>query len=214
MNPKSLYLVTLAVLLVSACGGQPPATSTASPTRVELVPSQPPVTVIPTSVPNPLVLTPTDEPEADVVDGSFTDPFRYCAAVGTIDTPDARYVGPALPEEIVFGLREVLQIAPSSVPATFAALTSWRCRQGRVVACNRGIDNSCHVKADTQRTPSPAIEQFCQGAPNSDFVPPAVTRASIYTWRCRQSQAEIIQERAPLDVRGFPSDSWHEIILP
>jgi hypothetical protein len=28
----------------------------------------------------------------------FSDPFAYCAAVGTIDAPDARYTGPRVPD--------------------------------------------------------------------------------------------------------------------
>jgi hypothetical protein len=30
----------------------------------------------------------------------FSDPFAYCAAVGTIDAPDARYTGPKVPEVV------------------------------------------------------------------------------------------------------------------
>jgi hypothetical protein len=29
---------------------------------------------------------------------TFTDPFAYCAALGTIDAPDSRYTGPKVPE--------------------------------------------------------------------------------------------------------------------
>src|SRR5215510_4570357 len=35
----------------------------------------------------------------------FTDPFAYCAAVGTIDTPDSRYAGPKVPEAVARGLQ-------------------------------------------------------------------------------------------------------------
>jgi hypothetical protein len=30
-----------------------------------------------------------------------TDPFAYCATVGTIDMPDARYTGPQMPDAVV-----------------------------------------------------------------------------------------------------------------
>jgi ABC-type phosphate transport system substrate-binding protein len=29
---------------------------------------------------------------------AYADPFAYCAAVGTIDAPDASFTGPAVPE--------------------------------------------------------------------------------------------------------------------
>ena len=32
---------------------------------------------------------------------TFDDPFSYCAAVGTIDSPDSQYIGPKLPDSIV-----------------------------------------------------------------------------------------------------------------
>ena len=44
---------------------------------------------------------------------SYTDPFAYCAAVGTIDTPDSAYVGPQTPPSIINGLR-----MPQNYPQT------------------------------------------------------------------------------------------------
>jgi hypothetical protein len=34
---------------------------------------------------------------------TFTDPFAYCAAVGTVDAPDSRYTGPKVPEAVAQG---------------------------------------------------------------------------------------------------------------
>jgi hypothetical protein len=45
---------------------------------------------------------------------SFSDPFAYCAAVGTADTPGPRYTGPAMPEAVARGLGAVTLSALSS----------------------------------------------------------------------------------------------------
>ncbi len=47
---------------------------------------------------------------------TYTDPFAYCAAVRTIDAPDARYVGPAVPDAVVRGLQAALQRPPTLRP--------------------------------------------------------------------------------------------------
>jgi len=36
--------------------------------------------------------------EAGAGQQTFSDPFAYCTAVGTIDQPDSRYVGPKIPD--------------------------------------------------------------------------------------------------------------------
>ena len=41
---------------------------------------------------------------------TYTDPFAYCAAVGTIDTPDAAYSGPAVPQSVGEGLQKALNV--------------------------------------------------------------------------------------------------------
>ena len=49
-------------------------------------------------------------------DKSATDPFAYCASVGTIDARDARDTGPKAPDALLAGMRTVLGFA-SVVPA-------------------------------------------------------------------------------------------------
>ncbi|HWI61124.1 MAG TPA: hypothetical protein VNT75_04785, partial [Symbiobacteriaceae bacterium] len=39
-------------------------------------------------------------------DTTYTDPFAYCAAVGTIDAPDSRYIGEKVPMRIAKGLQQ------------------------------------------------------------------------------------------------------------
>jgi hypothetical protein len=51
-----------------------------------------------------------------LTEGHFDDPFAYCAAVGTIEAPDVRYTGPAMPESLARGLKTVL-VLPADAPS-------------------------------------------------------------------------------------------------
>ena len=64
---------------------------------------------------------------------SYTDPFAYCAEAGTIDVPDARYTGPALPDVIVQGYLKANSLDLSlAADENFTKMTSWRCMNSRV----------------------------------------------------------------------------------
>ena len=175
---------SLAALLLSACGA-PQATSA------------------PTTVASP---SPATE------QGQFTDPFAYCTAVGTMDAPDARYTGPKTPDAVVNGLRKVLE-TPDDVPMEpFVAGTFWRCMDGAVWACFVGANLPCTTKADTSRTPTPDMADFCTANPNSDFIPAYVTgRATVYEWRCTNDAPEIVKQLVEPDAQGFWSNIWYEI---
>ena len=54
---------------------------------------------------------------------TYTDPFAYCASVGTIDVPDARYDGPKLPDVIARGLRAATESASEMVAKALMTLT-------------------------------------------------------------------------------------------
>jgi len=47
---------------------------------------------------------------------SFTDPFAYCAAVGAMDSPDARYTGSQIPDEIINGFKKAAGLEASTEP--------------------------------------------------------------------------------------------------
>jgi hypothetical protein len=92
-----------------------------------------------------------------LAEGQFDDPFAYCAAVGTIDAPDARYAGPALPQAVARGLQAAL-----GPPAGTEPEPTWRCMAGKVHACTFGANLPCAEKADTGREPSAAVSEFCR----------------------------------------------------
>src|SRR5262245_13157192 len=87
----------------------------------------------------------------------YDDPFAYCAAVGNVDAPDARYAGPVMPVAIAEGLRRAFR-APADAPLEmFTRSSFWRCMDGKVYACSVGANLPCQARADTDRTPSQPI---------------------------------------------------------
>ena len=142
----------------------------------------------------------------------FTDPFAYCKAVGTIDVPDERYAGPKVPEEIVEGLRKALEMSDDASIEWLIEGTAWRCMDGKVWGCFIGANLPCASKADTSRTPTVTMEDFCEANPNADVIPAVVTgRETVYTWRCIDGFPRIVKQIFEPDVQGFISNFWYEI---
>ncbi len=141
----------------------------------------------------------------------FTDPFAYCAAVGTIDSPDARYMGPTVPDEIINGFKKAAGLEASSEPSdVFKKTTIWRCMAGKVYACNFGANLPCDSKADTNKVPTQEMMDYCTANPGSDFIPMSVTgHATVYSWRCTQAKAELVQQIATVDAQGYLASIWY-----
>lgn len=154
-------------------------------------------------------------PAASGAEESFDDPFAYCRAVGTIDAPDARYKGPALPESIVRGLMKAFG-APADAPlAAFERGTSWRCMDGTVYACNVGANLPCTEKPDPDPSPTDAMRSYCAENPDSDFIPMYVTgHATIYSWSCAGKEPRRGARTGELDPRGYIASIWHRIPPP
>jgi hypothetical protein len=180
---RQMMVVALVAAVLTACGGTPPSTPAAG--------------------------TPTSNRDVEQI--RHTDPFAYCAAVGTVDTPDERYTGPQLPEGIVEGLIQQ-GIVSADAPPEFVENAVWRCMDGKVWVCHFGANLPCLEKADTGRVPTGAMEEFCQANPTSDFIPAAVTgRATVYEWACKDGQPEVIKTLFTPDERGYLSDFWYEL---
>lgn len=142
----------------------------------------------------------------------FSDPFAYCAAVGTIDAPDARYVGPEVPDAIVKALRKKLEISDDAPKEWVVKGTVWRCMDGKVWACFIGANIPCKAKANTSRTPTSEMIDFCKEQPNADVIPASVTgRETVYEWRCQDGAPKIVKQVFTPDARGFIADFWYEI---
>jgi hypothetical protein len=143
---------------------------------------------------------------------TFTDPFAYCAAVGTVDAPDARYTGPKVPEVVARGLKRAVG-APADAPLeTFLHNTFWRCMGGRVYACTVGANLPCQERADASRKPGQVIIDFCKNNPHAEVIPAVVIgRTTVYEWKCTNAVPEVVRQFTQPDARGFLSNIWYAI---
>ncbi len=161
----------------------------------------PAVTPGPTAPPTP----PSTDPPV-----TYTDPFAFCAALGTVDEPvqwsasggwvilNDRYTGPATP--------------PFADSAGYPLL--WRCTNAKVFGCNISGDNWC-AKALTEAQPSANMVEFCQAHRELEGreLPLYLTlqRASIFIWACKGGAPVIVGQKG-IDPRGFLSDNWYEVL--
>ena len=142
---------------------------------------------------------------------AYTDPFAYCAAVGTIDAPDTTYTGPQVPQSVAEGLQAALN-APDTPLEMLQNGSSWRCMDGEVYACFVGANLPCDAKANTDQTPTQEEADFCKQNPDSDFIPAVVTgRETVYEWRCRDGAPEVVRQVFQPDAQGFLSEIWYKI---
>jgi hypothetical protein len=160
-----------------------------------------------------LLVSPTDS-GAERAPRSYGDPFAYCAAVGTIDAPDRRYVGPPVPDAIALALKTEFG-APEDAPLeSFVRGTSWRCFRGQVLACNVGANLPCQGHADISRSPSQGMRSFCLDSPGAEVVPHYAAGTSVYEWRCAAKTPQIVRQVGKADQRGFVAGIWHRIPPP
>ena len=143
---------------------------------------------------------------------TFSDPFAYCATLGTIDQPDARYTGPKTPDAVVKGLMKASG-APSDAPvAVFSQGTFWRCMDKQVYACFVGANLPCDSKANTSQTPAAPLNDYCKANPNADFIPAAVTgHDTIYAWACKDGLAVTSSQVFHVDAQGYIREIWYAI---
>jgi hypothetical protein len=143
---------------------------------------------------------------------TFTDPFAYCAAVGTVDAPDPRYTGPKVPEVVAQGLKKAFG-APADAPLEpFLHNTFWRCMDGQVYACTVGANLPCQERADVSRRPTQGMTDFCKDNPHAEVIPAVATgRATVYEWKCAKGAPEVVRQSAQPDARGFLSHIWYAI---
>lgn len=143
---------------------------------------------------------------------TYTDPFAYCAVVGTVDAPGHRYVGPKVPRAIAEGLRRAFGLPDTAPLEPFLRNTYWRCMDGKVYACNVGANLPCLERADTSARPSEAMVTWCRENPSAVAIPAVVTgRRTVFVWRCQTGTPAIVRRVTAPDARGFLSNIWHEI---
>ncbi len=161
---------------------------------------------------SPSPVPPATSSPAGAPDASFSDPFAYCAAVGTIDAPDARYTGVQVPDAVARGLKQATGAAPDAPLSAFVQNSYWRCMNGKVYGCFVGANLPCTAKADTRRTLLEGETDFCKANPNAEVIPAAVTgRETVYEWRCVNGSPEPVRQVVTPDARGFLSSFWYEL---
>jgi hypothetical protein len=144
-------------------------------------------------------------------EASFTDPFAYCAAAGTVDAPDGRYAGEKMPDSIVRGMIR-LGITSANAPPEIRRNAVWRCMNSHVRVCHFGANIPCLEKADTSQSPPAGMKAFCAENPATDTIPAAATgRATVFQWRCTSGKPEAVKRIFRSDQQGYFADFWHEL---
>ncbi len=144
-------------------------------------------------------------------ESQYDDPFAYCAAVGTVDAPDARYNGPEMPDSVVQGLIQQ-GVVSADAPPDFQKTAVWRCMDGQVWACHFGANLPCLEQADRSEEPTEAMKEFCEANPTADGIPAAVTgRATVYQWTCNAGKPEVVRQVFHADPQGYLAEFWYEL---
>ena len=158
----TLILVALLLIALAACTPQtPPAVATLAPSATSIPPTVTSQPATPTTTPTLPAST-----QAAAQSGSYSDPFAYCAAVGTVDTPDVRYTGPRMPDAVAQGLKKASGASADAPIEMFTTGAYWRCMDGKVYACTVGANLPCDSKANTDKTPTQPEFDFCRGQPH------------------------------------------------
>jgi hypothetical protein len=132
----------------------------------------------------------------------YRDPIAYCQAMGTIDKPDARYIGPKLPT----WMARDLNLKPGQ-----GGMMEWRCADRAVMACVYGANIPCDSKANTSRTPDQAVIDYCEHHETSSYVPKYVTgHDSAVNWACH-AEKPVVLSVDPIDAQGYASSYWHKV---
>jgi hypothetical protein len=206
----ALVMIAVAITGCSSTAVQP----TSMPTPLDPTPTMLPAAKA-SPVPTVESATPTTAVTAVVtpiitVAATYTDPFAYCSAVVNADIPDASFVGPKMPDNILSGIMKAAGASPDAPVDVFRQSSFWRCMDGKVYGCTVGANLPCESKANTDKTPTQAETDFCTSNPNSDFIPAVVTgHETIYDWHCNQKTPEIGKTIFKVDTRGFIADIWY-----
>jgi len=141
----------------------------------------------------------------------YSAPFAYCAAMRTIDTPNARYTGPKIPDSMVQGMIKQ-GIVSADAPLEFQQNAVWRCMNNSVWVCHFGANLPCLEKAVTSQVPTSEMEDFCKTNPTAESIPAAVTgRATVYEWKCNNGKPEVARQLFTVDPQGYLANFWYKL---
>lgn len=117
-----------------------------------------------------------------------------------------------MPDAVLTGIVKAAKLSPDMPKELFAQSTFWRCMNNKVYACTVGANLPCQEKADLNKTPGAALNDFCKANPTASVIPAAVTgRATVYEWKCANGKPEVVKQAFQADARGFIADFWYEL---
>ncbi|ESW62713.1 hypothetical protein X772_36805 [Mesorhizobium sp. LSJC280B00] len=144
-----------------------------------------------------------------VTKAEAADMHQLCRQVHNDDT--IQDYSPALHDETVQAFKALAsdaQIAPDD--SELRAQAQYRCMDGKVMVCFVGANLPC-TKMNAARD-NPGADEFCRQNPNAKDVPAVATgHDTVYSYRCRNGQAEIADDLWELDERGFAKKLWAEL---
>ena len=144
--------------------------------------------------------------------GYYENPFEYCNAVGTVDTPGAEYTGAKVPDVITQRLRKDMGVSDTMPKDMFDDGTYWRCMDGSVYACNVGNNLPCEDRANVSKLPNDGMLNYCGENPDSEIIPMyASGRTTVFEWKCDNGTPEIVKQIAETDKAGYLTDIWYKI---
>jgi hypothetical protein len=125
---------------------------------------------------------------------TYGNPFNYCSAVNTVDAPDNRYSGPAVPPAVAVALG----------PGVPRNQVRWRCDSQQLLACNaKGAACELTPTVDTMLS-------YCTQHPNAQNIP-----APNGNWACNGTRPVIPRDQKwPVDARGFYPGAWSMVPPP
>jgi hypothetical protein len=167
-----------------------PQPSAAAPLQAAIAPAAP----APQTIPTP---APVSEPVAEIsTPDTYADPVSYCAAVDTIDAPDASYVGARVPPAVVSAIGASAKKYPNQV--------HWRCAHRIPMACLAHDGPLC------DRLPTlDQMFEHCKSKPG-----PAPIRVPNGAWHCEGTKPVIPQnDEWPTDSFGYYPPAWTPVAV-
>ncbi|AOH42202.1 hypothetical protein BEQ56_01120 [Anaerolineaceae bacterium oral taxon 439] len=141
---------------------------------------------------------------------TFDNPWRYCEAVSTIDSPGIEYVGEKPNGAVVAKTLRLLGV-PESDGAGHTVV--WRCMDGLVYGCDVTLTGTCLTKLSLLTQPTQRmIDECARGENDGAALPEAVTGADTpYEWGCVGSAPAILRQRVSVDAQDFDATIWKPV---
>lgn len=142
---------------------------------------------------------------------AVAEPFRWCGHGASSPVLNGLQNPASLPDKLIKPMLAA-GLVTDAMPLDLLKQTRWRCMGGDVWVCMIGANLPCNERADTTKTPSDKMLEFCQSNPNSESIPAFVTgRATVYEWRCKADQPTAGRQFAKADAAGYISNIWHRV---